>query len=91
MYQLLLCGGLSTENSSEHHTRHRENLKSHVVNPVYSENHMKPINTLWAKTKLLIAKASSGALRETYKGLCNAQALNYSPLPIHSGSENERM
>jgi hypothetical protein len=52
---------------------------------------MKPINTLWAKTKLLIAKASSGALRKTYKGLCNAQALNYSPLPIHSGYENERM
>jgi hypothetical protein len=32
------------EDSSEHHTRRRENLKYHEIIAVYSENHAEPIN-----------------------------------------------
>jgi len=46
------------EDNSELHTRRRENLKSHEISPVYSENHMKLINTLCVKyAALLVVKA----------------------------------
>jgi hypothetical protein len=41
------------EDSSEHHTRRRENLKSHEIFPVYSENHTNAHKyILWAKYKV---------------------------------------
>jgi hypothetical protein len=45
-----VCGWwkYNPEDSSEHHTRRRENLKSHVIIAVYSENYTESINTKYS-------------------------------------------